>query len=45
VSLDQRLPLAHERAQFIGGQIHAVESRQQVFAGNISALQFDFAMS
>lgn len=43
VRLDQRLPLADERAQLVGREIHAVEVEQGVLALDFVHAQLDFA--
>mmetsp|Transcript_21947 Transcript_21947/g.47922 ORF Transcript_21947/g.47922 Transcript_21947/m.47922 type:complete len:268 (+) Transcript_21947:153-956(+) len=44
MALDERLPLAHERAQLIGGELEAVELGEAVGALHLLALQLDLAV-
>lgn len=43
VRLDERLPLADERAQFVGGEAHAVEVEESVLPLDFVHPQLDFA--
>jgi hypothetical protein len=42
--LDQRLPLAHQRARLVGRQLHAVERRQQILALHVVAVQLHLSV-
>ena len=45
VGLDEGLPLAHERAQLVGGEVEAVEVGQAVLALHLIDPQLDLAES
>lgn len=45
VSLNERLPLAHEGSQFVGGEVQAMEVGQAVFPLNLVHAKLDLAES